>query len=165
MSIRESFYKFCPNCKSALIRKEVDGVNRLACENCGFIFWNNPVPVVSVIILRDNKILMLKRGNEPFKGWWVLPGGNMNVEETPEKSIKRETKEETGLNTELRSLIGVYRIDDDPRGINIDIIYKADGFGEIKLSSEDTEYKFFDVNNLPDKIAYKHRSAIIDSQK
>ncbi len=165
MSVEEKDYKFCPTCKNGLERKTIDGDNLLSCSNCGFIFWNNPKPVVSGIYVENGKILMLQRATEPLKGYWVLPGGFMKYEETPQEALKRETKEETGVDIDIYDLIGVYQIDNDPRGIHIDIIYSGTINGEIKLSNEDNKYDFFDPNKLPDKIAYKHREAIEDWAK
>jgi|SRR3989344_1474520 len=165
MDIREQSYKYCPNCKTELKRKLRDNVSRICCSNCDFIFWNNPRPVVSVVIHKDEEVLMLKRAKEPFKEYWVLPGGYINVEETPEEAVSREVKEEANIEIRLEKLIGVYRIDDDPRGINIDIIYSAKSKGSIALSSEDSEFKYYKSNSLPELIAYKHREAIEDWSK
>lgn len=160
MDIREQSYKYCPNCKTELKRKPQDNVFRLCCLHCGFIFWNNPTPTVSVVIYKDGEVLMLKRAKEPFRGYWVLPGGYINVEETPEEAAIREAKEEVNVEISLEKLIGAYRIDDDPRGINIDIIYSAQSKGSIALSPEDSEFKYYKPNSLPELIAYKHREAI-----
>ena len=162
MSIEEQDYKFCPTCKTELQWKNLDGGNYLSCPNCGFIFWNNPKPVVSMIISKDDKILMLQRANEPLKDFWVLPGGFMKYEETPEQSTAREVKEETQMNVIIQGLVGVYRIDNDPRGVHIDIIYFGKSNSEIELSEEDKKYAFFEVEKLPVHIAYKHREAIAD---
>lgn len=165
MNIREKFYKYCPNCKTELKRKLQDDVSRLCCSNCDFIFWNNPIPVASVVIYKDGKVLMLKRAKKPFREYWVLPGGYINVEETAEEAAIREVKEEVNVEITLEKLIGAYRIDDDPRGINIDIIYSAQGKGNVVLSSEDSEFKYYKPNSLPELIAYKHREAIRDWSK
>lgn len=165
MDIREQFYKYCPNCKKKLIKKLVDNISRLCCLDCGFIFWNNPTPVVSVVIHKNGEVAMLKRAKEPFKGYWVLPGGYINVEETVQEAVIREAKEEANIEITLEKLIGVYRIDDDPRGINIDIIYSAQSKGNVALSPEDSEFKYYKLNSLPELIAYKHREAIGDWSK
>jgi 8-oxo-dGTP diphosphatase len=155
-------YIFCHSCSAKLVTKIIDDKRRKHCEKCGFTFWNNPKPVVSVLIQRNGKILMLQRANEPFKDYWVLPGGFMCFEETAEEAVKRETKEETGLDVKIERIIGIYRIDNDPRGMHVDIIYKGKADGKIKLSQEDGKYNYFAKNSLPEHIAYKHRTAIED---
>ncbi len=161
----EKYYKFCPSCKTKLVRKSIDGRPRLTCQKCGFVFWNNPKPVVSVLLEKEGRILMLKRAHEPFKRYWVLPGGFMEYDETPEEAIKREAKEEAGIDIIVDKLIGVYQIDDDPRGIHVDIIFSGKWSGVISLDEDLGEYKSFKTNKLPKKIAYKHREAIRDSLK
>ena len=161
----EKYYKFCPNCKAELQKKDKDKVECLYCPNCDFVFWNNPKPVVSIVLHKNNKVLMLQRKNEPHKGYWCLPGGYINYNETLEEAIKRETLEEAGLNIDVGKLVGVYRIDNDPRGINIDIIYEGCLEGEIKISDEHEKYELYLQDKLPTNIAYKHREAINDWYK
>lgn len=155
-------YRFCPTCKTPLKRQQVDNQKLLSCPKCNFVFWNNPKPVVSIILSNNGKILMIQRTNEPSKDYWCLPGGFINYQEKPEEAILREVKEETGVNIKIKSLIGVYRIDNDPRGVNIDIIYEAETKRKIFLSEEHRTYSFFAPQELPGKIAYKHREAIND---
>ena len=161
-SVHEKLYKFCPTCKTKLKRKLIDRRRLLFCSNCSFTFWNNPKPVASVILHNNGKILLLQRANKPLKNFWCLPGGYIDYEETPEEAIRRETKEEAGFDVGIESLVGVYRIDNDPRGVNIDIIYEAELKGKILLSEEHHNYNLFAIEELPAKIAYKHREAIND---
>mgnify|MGYP001596109558 FL=1 len=84
-------YKYCPNCKGDLTLQDIDGENVKKCDNCGFIFWNKSKPVVSVLIHKNNKILMLQRSSEPFKDYWVLPGGFVKSQETAEEAVKRKS--------------------------------------------------------------------------
>lgn len=66
-----------------------------------------PIVGVGAIILRRDRILMAQRGKEPLKGWWSLPGGALETGETLKDGIRREVREETGL--EIRPL-GVFEI-------------------------------------------------------
>jgi len=160
---REKEYKYCPTCKTPLEWKEIDRRQLLNCPKCNFIFWNNPKPVTSVILTKDDKILLLQRSKEPLKDYWVLPGGYIDYEEDPESAVIRETKEETGQEVTVDRLVGVYQIDNDPSGNNIDIIYCGKIAGDkVLLNDESSQYKFFIPDDLPEKIAYKHREAITD---
>lgn len=163
----EKLYKFCPNCKTTLIKKIIDKKLRIICPNCTFIFWNNPRPCVSAIIFdEDRNILLLKKTNKPFKEFWCLPGGVVEYDETPQQSIIREVKEETNLDIKIKKLIGVYLINNDPRGNGLDLIFiGAVKKAEVILSFEHTEYNFFSPSELPELIAYKHREAISDYEK
>jgi 8-oxo-dGTP diphosphatase len=160
LSAYEKHYKYCPTCKATLKRKRHDGQRLLSCPECDFVFWNNPKPVVSIVLLHESKVLMLARAHEPFSGFWCLPGGFINLEETPEQAIIREVKEETGADAMVGGLVGVYRVDTDPRGVIIDIIYYGKMSGDIVLSPEHKEYQLCALDSLPRNIAYKHRSAI-----
>lgn len=159
-SIFEKAYKFCPTCTTKLIRKPIDRRSLLACPKCGFIFWNNPKPVVSIILHHNNHVLMLQRAKKPLLNYWVLPGGFIDYEETAEQAIIRECKEEAGITITQPKLIGVYQIDNDPSGRNIDIIYEHSLTKEINISEEHSKSCFPHFSKLPAKIAYKHRQAI-----
>jgi 8-oxo-dGTP diphosphatase len=79
--------------------------------------YRNPTPTVDTIIQWDSLILLVKRKNDPFKGYLVLPGGFVNEGERVEDAAKREVKEETSLNIELLDILGVYSDPTrDPRG-------------------------------------------------
>ena len=120
---------------------------------------------MSILIHENGEILMLQRANEPFKDYWVLPGGFVKSKETAEVAIKREAKEEIGADVNIETIISTYLIDDDPRGFHLDIIFSGTLKGEIALSKEDKKWQYFSPDNLPEHIAYKHRSAINDWRK
>jgi NADH pyrophosphatase NudC (nudix superfamily) len=90
LSVHEKYYKFCPSCKVKLERKLIDGRERFFCPNCDFVFWNNPKPVVSILLHDNGRILMIQRANEPLKDYWCLPGGYVNYDEKLEEAIRRE---------------------------------------------------------------------------
>lgn len=159
----EKLYKFCPKCSSPLKYKKRDGKKRLICPKCDFVLWSNPKPTVTVVV-SNNKggILMTRRARTPFKGWWCLPGGFVEYQESPEDAARREIQEEVGTKIKNLRLLGVYQIDNDPRGVHIDIIYYAEISGKAQLSKEVTEFKFFNRKSLPKRIAFRHREASVD---
>ena len=71
------------------------------------LYPDQPVVGIGAIILRGGKILLEKRGNEPAQGQWTIPGGVVEVGESLEGAVARETKEETGLTVRSSSLIDV----------------------------------------------------------
>lgn len=92
--------------------------------------YKYPRPAVTadmVVIARDErKVLLIERGNEPFKGCWAFPGGFMDMDETTEQCAIRELEEETGLQVDKVSAVGVYdKVDRDPRGRTISVAYLA----------------------------------------
>lgn len=67
-----------------------------------------PIPSVAALIINSDDLVMIKRGKEPSKGKWSLPGGKIELGETLESALKREILEETGLTIMPESLAGVY---------------------------------------------------------
>lgn len=68
----------------------------------------HPVPAVAAVVVRDGEILLVRRGKEPSKGKWSVPGGSVEWGETLAQAVKREVREETGLETEVGDVAGVY---------------------------------------------------------
>lgn len=88
-------FKFCPQCKNQLKKLNQKLVN---CSSCGFNFYFNPAPTNALILENKSKeILLVKRKFPPKKGFWDLPGGFVEQKETIEQSLKREIKEELGI--------------------------------------------------------------------
>ena len=80
---------------------------------------------VDAIIIYDDRLVLIRRKNEPFRGMQALPGGFVEKDETVEQAVARETKEETGLDTVIVRLIGVYSDPGrDPRGPTVSICYR-----------------------------------------
>jgi len=115
----------------------------------------------------DNKILLIKRNTIPFKGYWALPGGRMDPDETIEQTIVREVKEETGLDVTIVRKMGEYV----EKGVKDEVEYeyyptcflvKPEG-GEIKKQdSEIQEIKVFNLSELPKPLAFEHDQMIKD---
>jgi len=160
---REKEYLYCPSCANTLVNKLIENRKLRACPRCSFIYWNNPKLVTSLIIPQDGKVLMVQRALAPLLGYWCLPGGYINYGEQPSDAAIRETKEETNLVVKVDKLVGVYTIDNDPRGFNIDIIYCGRLIsGVLTPNKEVNNCKYFSIDDLPERIAYKHKAAIQD---
>lgn len=113
------------------------------------IIENMPILCVDGLILMENKILLLKRLNYPAKGEWWFPGGRVLKNEKISDSIIRKVKEETNLNVEIISQIGVYEtIFEKKHTVNIYFLLKNLN-SEIILNSEHEKYFWFDLVNLP----------------
>ena len=76
------------------------------CSVCGH-YPNRPVAIDAIILIGE-KILLIKRGSNPYRGYWAIPGGHVSFDEDIEKTVKREVKEETNLEVESMKLVGVY---------------------------------------------------------
>jgi 8-oxo-dGTP diphosphatase len=104
----------------------------------------NPSPRLAadiIIEFPDGEIVLVKRGIEPFKGRWAIPGGGVEIGETVEQAAVREAKEETGLDVKLTGIVGVYSEPGrDPRGHTVSIVYQAVPVGgEMKADTDAAE--------------------------
>ncbi|GHO44338.1 NUDIX domain-containing protein [Ktedonospora formicarum] len=156
--------KYCPVCATLLIEKELFNARRLACENCGFIFFLNPKVVVVVVIQRNGRFLLGKRNIDPGKGKWGFTGGYVDQNESVEEAALREVKEETNLDIQLEGLIGVYSQHGSP---HIIIAYQGrildNNIQNLTPQVEEvSELGFFAPDTLPDLAFPSNRSILRD---
>ncbi len=120
---------------------------------------------VDAIIPYQGKIVLIKRLNEPYKGFYALPGGIVEYGERVEDAVLREVEEETGLKGEIHSLVGVYSDPDrDPRGHFVSVCFVViPKEGELKAGSDAKEVGLFSLDNLP-KLAFDHEKMIKDAE-
>ena len=129
-------------------------------------YGNRPSLTVDGVIFMDEKIVLIRRGNEPFKGMHALPGGFVEYEEKTEDAVIREVEEETGLKTRIKGLVGVYSDPDrDPRGHTVSIVYALEPIGgELKHGDDAADVELVSVDNLP-PLAFDHDRIIADAMK
>lgn len=116
------------------------------------------------VLIENGRILLINRAKEPDLGKWAIPGGRIEENETAEECLKREFKEETGLDVEPVKLIGIYSDPKrDPRKIiGAAYIVKRIG-GEIKAGDDAGEAKWFGIEKLPAELAFDHREILKDA--
>ena len=122
---------------------------------------------VDGIIIEKGKILLIKRATSPYKDYWALPGGFVELGETLEEAVAREVKEETGLETKPVKLTGAYSDPKrDPRGHTITVAYLLRTIsGNPKTTSEAKDVRLFALDNLPEKMAFDHERIINGAKK
>ena len=132
--------------------------------------YKYPRPAVTadcVVITNEplQKVLLIQRGADPFKGAWAFPGGFMNMDETTEECAIRELEEETGLKVATIHQIGTYsQVDRDPRGRTITVAYLAiiDTPKEVKGQDDAAKAEWFPITKLP-HLAFDHYDIMQDA--
>lgn len=132
-------YRFCPWCGSALAQRDEAGLTRKVCEaeGCGYIFYNNPLPVVAALVEHEGSILLARGKNWPPRMYGLITGFLERAED-PARGALRELEEELGLQGEIVGLIGVYPFEQRNEVL---IAYHVIARGEIRLSDEIEEVK------------------------
>jgi 8-oxo-dGTP diphosphatase len=131
-----------------------------------FIWGDNikyKIPSLTVDIFifnEENEFILIKRKNDPFKGYWALPGGFVDYGETTEHAAIREAKEETSIDVELVRLFNVYSDPNrDPRRHTVSVFYLAHGnFDDANADDDAEDIGVFSFDELDDlDIAFDHR--------
>ena len=104
--------KFCANCggRVSLRTPEGDHLPRHICEVCGAIHYRNPRLVVGCVPELDGRILLCKRAIEPRRGYWTVPAGFMENDETLQQAAARESREEALADVEIGSLLAIVHV-------------------------------------------------------
>jgi 8-oxo-dGTP diphosphatase len=125
--------------------------------------YKNPTLTSDGIVLVDGKLVLVKRGREPGKGMYALPGGFVELGERVEECAMREVLEETGLATEVLDLVGVYSDPGrDPRGHLVSVVFFLRRVGgELRAGDDAAGVQLFDTDDLPE-LAFDHRTIIAD---
>ena len=140
---------FCSHCgqPTSLIVPPDDNRERYYCPACGSIHYINPKVIVGCLPVWENKIMLCKRGIEPQLGYWTLPGGFLEMDETTEQGAVRETWEETGARVDIERLLGVYNM---PQINQIYFIYLANmRSADFELTPESTEIRLVEPKDIP----------------
>ena len=141
---------YCSNCGSDQIAIRVptgDHLQRFICTNCETIHYQNPNMVVGAIPVFEGNILLAKRNIHPRKGFWNLPCGFLENDETVQEGAVREVLEETGAMIELGELHTVFNL---PNVNQVYMIFQATMLNDhITTTAESIEVQLFDPKTIP----------------
>lgn len=147
--------RFCSLCGGPVQLQPVprDPKERLVCQQCGRIHYEDPKVSACTIPVIDGKVVLVKRAIDPGRGLWVFPGGYMDRHETVQEAAVRETREEVNLVVRLTDLVGVYSY---KTSIVVVVVYACEVIGgEIQLDSESDEARLFAESEIPwDQLAF-----------
>jgi NAD+ diphosphatase len=142
--VADSAFRFCPQCATALLERDYAGRLRMLCPNCEWVHWDNPLPVLAALIEYEGRVLLARNSAWPAH-MFALVTGFMERGETPEAGMAREIKEETNLDVERMSLIGVYEF---TRKNEVIIAYHVEARGTIQLGEELVDFRLIAPERL-----------------
>ena len=133
-----------------------------ACDECGQ--WEKPSLAVDAIVIDGDKILLIKRGKEPWKGMLAFPGRFVEQGDDPEVAVIRELKEECGLDGVVEKLVCVKGDPNrDPRGHVVSIAYVVTAQGMPSAGDDAAEAAWYDLSEIKE-LAGDHMSMLENIQ-
>lgn len=146
----EEVVRFCIRCGTPVTIAELYGRMRPTCPACGWIYFADPKVAAAVLVEENGQVLLVRRINEPFRGYWSLPAGFINADEDPAEAAARECLEETGLEIHILDLLTLVAGKEHPRGADFIIVYRAEmSGGELHPGDDADRAGFFAPDQLP----------------
>jgi 8-oxo-dGTP diphosphatase len=151
-------WRFCPRCRNELRGDE----RRVECRECGFVAYASSKPTAGALVEDRDRVLLARRAKEPFKGRWDIPGGFLEEGEHPLDGMRRELREETGLEVEPLEFFGVWtdRYDGDSSAeATLNLYWTACAVsGEPKAADDVDDLRWFSRDELParDQLAFEN---------
>ncbi len=156
-------YTYCPRCATLLTEEMRFGKMRPVCPACGWIHFVDPKVAAAVLVEQDDRVLLVRRVNEPFRGQWTLPAGFINGGEDPAEAAARECVEETGLSVHVTRVLDIISGREHPRGADFVIVYRAEVIsGELKADDDADAAEWFSRDQLP-SLAFRATQKVLES--
>lgn len=150
--------KYCQYCSGRVTRKRENGTPREYCPRCRVFFYDNPLPVVSTVLVRDRQVLLVKRGQEPYRGKWCLPSGFAESGESIVEAALRELEEETGVQGKIVQLRDVDSCSNYFYGDLLFLTFEVEQTGgSLKAGDDAAAVGFFPLARIP-RLAFPSNS-------
>lgn len=153
-------YVYCPYCGNPLEPQPRFQQVRPVCPQCGYVYFCDPKVAVTGMVICHSHVLLVRRGVEPERGKWALPGGYMDAHEMPESALAREIREEVGISISDLRLVEIFpmtRPQQENRGIVL--VYSAapaSGTLDALAGHDDVlEARWFRAGALPVELAFE----------
>lgn len=155
--------KHCPLCAAPLGRALVEGRERIRCERCAFVLYENPSCASAGMVLdAHGRVLLVRRAIEPFKGCWALPAGYQEVDEEPSLTAAREVLEESGIEVEVLELIDLVFVPARPvKAANLAVYLCRPTGGALRRGEDTLEAAWFDPDDLPADLGFGNGPRIL----
>ncbi len=131
-----------------------DTRERDVCDTCGWVAYENPKIVVGSVVVAEDRVLLCRRAIAPRHGFWTLPAGYLELNETVEEGAQREAFEEAQARITLDGILAVYSI---ARIGQVQIIFRAGFTGPptYAAGTESLDVRLFAWNEIPwDELAF-----------
>jgi ADP-ribose pyrophosphatase YjhB (NUDIX family) len=154
-------WRFCPICGEAIEKVE----DRAECGSCGFVGYANAVPGTEAVCFDGGgRVLLGRRAFDPGAGLWDLPGGFLHEDEHPLDGLRREIREETGLEIEPLRFLGFWLEPYDGR-IVLCLSWTARATGEARAGDDLSELRWFQSEELPGaaELAFTHYPEVLSA--
>lgn len=139
----------------------------MRCSVCTFVLYSNPAGAAGAVVVDgERRILLVRRAIEPFRGRWALPAGYQEFDETPTRTAEREVEEETGVEVRIATLLDLIFVPDDPRKpANVALFLAVPVRGEARGRDDALDASWFDLDRLPEDLAFESTRAVLDRLK
>lgn len=156
--------RHCAVCGSPLVLGAIEGRERAACSACAWVAYENPAAVAAgIVVSARGEVLLVQRALEPERLRWALPAGFQESDETPAEAARREIFEETGLEVEVGELFDLVFVPARlHRALNLAVFVCRPVGGRLAPGPELLAATWFDLDRLPDDIAFDNRARILD---
>ena len=130
-----------------------DNRERQVCSRCGYVAYENPRIIVGSVVVEDGRVLLCRRAIEPRSGFWTLPAGYLELDETIAEGARREAMEEAGADIALDGILALY---DVSRIGQVQVMYRAHfATSGIQAGEESLEVRMFSWDEIPwDNLAF-----------
>lgn len=157
-------WRYCPRCATGLALTD----SRASCPGCGFVAYASSSPCACALLEdAEGRLLLGRRAVEPYQGRWDVPGGYLEEHEHPLDGLRRELREETGLEIEPLEFVGVWM---EWYGEGPDVASTLNMFwtarvagGEMRAADDVSELAWFRAAKLPhaNELAFAHLPAVL----
>lgn len=157
--------KYCSVCGIELTPRMENSHKRYSCKACGAIHYENPKPCVTAVVVKDDTILLTRRAIEPGANKWDLVGGFLERDEHPNEALRRELKEELGVQPKEYQFLGFFMDEYGDNGdstLNIAFVCQVSGEPRIQVDEFD-KIKWFAISELPEQYAFRSVGDILEA--